>query len=241
MISHLHFRWVYLFIVGNPIEKFTAEVADLCQLGRLKTIITQGHLCSGRSNAVQEGNLRTQRHRKKLKQRIYEGNIPDVWPNNVDKKHAKKLRSILRSGEVKTIKLKDTKFENLEQITTPDFKNKIIFIGCHVGQISTSCRSRHAEELFVDLLEQLDPDPNIHSIVGGKKRPCAGCFGRMLQARVDEHGKNPGHFWEHSIKFQSSSAAKTTARALIDRPAYESYNKNKTTTLNDFDSGSNSD
>jgi hypothetical protein len=231
----------YLFITGNPIETFTTELTHLCVAGNLKAILIQGHLLTGKSEGAKEGRSRSLRYRKKLTQRIYEGNLPDVWPNNPDKHYANELRKMLRVGELKLLKRNTHDVLHPEHLETAEFRNKIIFISYDGTAIKPRCERLHAEEIFVDLLEQLDADPAMHSVVGGKKRPCAGCFGRMLQARVDEHGKHPGHFWARSMKFQSSDAAKTTAKVLTDRSAYESRNKAKTAALNEYDSGSNSE
>lgn len=235
----------YLLITGNSIEDYTKFIS-LIKFTGIKNILTNQHAISGSSAHSREGRIRSRRYKDKLKTRIYQNDFPASWLNNDDKKRAGLLRRILRIENTKVLYRNNDAFINLNQFCTTSFTNKIIFIGYQPGRTHPKprCKGLHAEETFVDLLEQLQefaPDPNMYSIIGGKKRPCAGCFGRMLQTGVNEHGKHPGHFWSHSMKYQLAGTAKTTASVLIDRAAYESYNKTKTAMLDDYDTGSESE
>lgn len=254
----------YLFIVGNPlpitkekqIKNFTCHIPDLSAPGRLREIITKPYCNLTKDKGlnekiVGEANIRTLRYATKIRRRIYNSELPSEWPDNEDKKRANALCHILRAGEVKVLeRTTDVRekgsFLNIEKLGTDEFCNKIILIGYDEDSwIKPRYTELHAEEIFVDLLEDLEKvgfdKNNMHSIIGGKKRPCAGCFSRMLQARVDEQSRYPGYYWLHSMKNQPAPAAKNTAQVLLETQAHESLDRTGKIKLGDFDSGSDSD
>lgn len=78
---------------------------------------------------------------------------------------------------------------------------------------------RHAEEKLMDLVEHIG-DEHKHFTVGGKKRPCISCFGRMLYTKQVKgfditHGENPGRLWIGRWKEQSSEVFKFTFENVI--------------------------
>ncbi len=109
----------------------------------------------------------------------------------------------------------------------------------------SSTVERHAEEFLTDIADYAavvakESEMKPYSCIGGKKRPCMGCTGRMTDF-INQFGNYPGRLWLHTIQNQSHPAARNTINTLLTSPSHVSVCKDGRTLANDYDSGSDSE
>jgi hypothetical protein len=100
-------------------------------------------------------------------------------------------------------------------------------------------KTRHAEEFLVDIAEIAIASGETYSCIGGKKRPCLSCYGRMFSV-INVFNPRPGLLWLHAAGRQETEVFKRTAQALLTQLSHVSED-GRGYQAKDFDSASESE
>jgi len=253
-LMHLAYKGKHnLFIAANQ-SSIISDLYTYLTTKTLQDILTTAYTPSKND----EGNLRSKRYAHKLSIRIYGQQValPDGY--EADAENASTVADILLKANIKRLPIE----------LVQDYGPNNMVIGykltnnskCHIRyalkQEHTiylvevkSCphKLRHAEEFLVDIRDFIEDDNGLYSCIGGKKRPCMACSGRM-QNRINQYSRFSGGFWINTIEYQSPKVARNTLKLLFTQPVHISLCKNSAAQnsqsirfIEDHDSGSDSD
>jgi len=197
-----------------------------------------------------EGRVRSQRYARKLECRILPINAFFQNSTNLeDRQRAEIVSKIFREGTLNNLEIDLEKTNNQLSLITKQYltyhlynSDNTIFV-LNIRNCSQSLR--HAEEFLTDIADHarnlaVPLNQMIYSCIGGKKRPCMGCSGRM-EGVITNYGQHPGRFWLNTIESQSIEAASRTLGQLVNKPSYVTVCKDGIRTAQDYDSGSDSE
>lgn len=241
-----------LFIAANQ-GTITKDLYEFLTAGSLQATLTTAY-----SPPQLEGQTRSKRYATKLTKRVYEDTIglPEAT-DQTDLEQANIVKRILQKANIKQLPIslqQETHKKSIKELTVrPESKHTIQYA---LNQIDTifvvivaECphQERHAEEFLVDIRDSIVREQSLYACIGGKKRPCIGCSGRM-EDKISKYGQNPGRFWVNTIKFQAPPIARKTLKLLFTKSSHISCREDKHI-LNvenkmpavDYDSGSDSD
>lgn len=246
----------YLFIGINKWSASQLLLQVISNIGALKTI-----LCTPFDEVFNrgEGKERSERYAAKFKTRVFINDKPLTYSYFQDKKasvrevakdveRAHNIAELLRIGEICTLSLCNDSEKNLAEVKKclePD-RAKRIFLVKVTEEPSFS--DKHAEEFFADIIKHVADIAedakrsldDIYSCVGGKKRPCISCFGRMT-GEITRHGQYPGLFWKGTMVEQEQRVALRTIDTLLTKQPCVSLCKDGRREDSEFDSGSDSE
>lgn len=241
---HLEFNGKgYLFIGVN---KWSAS-AQLTEIIKDNAMLKKTLLHSFHPHS-HEGKERSKRYASKFEERVFNEQKLTYFQdkNTTDSRRAQNIAELLRNGEVRELLLGNDSGGNLDSVRDGlNMKAGSVFL----VKITTKpdYEERHIEEFFTDIVEyaqiiaseqKLEADA-VYSCVGGKKRPCIGCFGRM-DGVITKHGQHPGLFWKQTLQAQLPVPALRTIEALLTQSPCVSLRKNGKEDAK-FDSGSDSE
>lgn len=234
-----------LFIAVNENEN-SAHLKNLIQDDKnFHQLLTTPHPA-----IKKEGALRSERYAAKLSARLFNPNNQLDAKNVEDLNRYQQVIALLKKGKLQEIAISYGKHCILSDESKQTLKNKFsqknhyIYL-LYIEQIPAFAKARHAEEFLTDIADEAKAftdtlGVNFYSCIGGKKRPCIGCYGRMT-GHITQFGQFPGGFWTQTLKHQTNEAAINTIRTLLSKKSYISATKNGKGTVADFDSGSDSE
>ncbi len=219
----------YLFIAVNQ-RNVTNELAKFIKdKNTFRELLTKTY----KPSRDPEGKIRSRRYATKLAKRIFGTDIQlPTSKNTSDGEQAHMVAKLLRGGTWSTLPLKSAN-------DVLHLENNKIYL---VLPPTHGTNNKHAEEFLCDIAEYIYKDikKKPHTCIGGKKRPCMGCFSRMHCENIDSFGQHPGYFWLETMDNQPSEIALNTLQSLCCYPPSVSsckYGRNTTS----YDSGSDSD
>ncbi|OGT06286.1 MAG: hypothetical protein A2X78_01415 [Gammaproteobacteria bacterium GWE2_37_16] len=241
---HLEFNGKgYLFIGVN---KWSAS-AELTEIIKDNAMLKKTLLHSFHPHG-HEGRERSKRYASKFKERVFNEQKLTYFQdkNTTDSRRAQNIAKLLRNGEVRELLLGNDSGGNLNFVRDClNMKDGSVFL----VKITTKpdYEERHIEEFFTDIVEYAQIIASeqkleagaVYSCVGGKKRPCMGCFGRM-DGVITKHGQHPGLFWKQTLQAQLPVPALRTIDTLLTQSPCVSLRKNGKEDAK-FDSGSDSE
>lgn len=200
-----------------------------------------------------EGNVRSQRYAKKLKTRVFDTeSTPPAAHHESDAKQASQVARLLREGEIYPLPIgvvSSNKTNTLSGNTVDllrhcirNLKNKIYLV--YVNECPGPLELRHAEEFLSDIADSAkalgkETGKEVYTSIGGKKRPCMGCSGR-LRGSITQYSTFPGRLWVTTIENQPHHVALQTADVILSNSAHITVSRNGTQ-VRDYDSGSDSE
>ncbi len=232
-IMHLVFDGKHnLFIAVNP-YKFSEKIKKLIENKKeFIEILCKQHLEKGDD----EGNLRSKRYANKLFYRIKSEANRTRLPQSSETDDNNQANHVARLLKKATLSFPEIKENNNEALF--ENNNTICFIS---PNYKVKNDKRHAEEFLCDIAEEAKKlAKDVYASVAGKKRPCVGCSGRMKKL-IDNYNPYPGKYWSHTIKYQDTKIAENTEKILLEKKSHASLDKSGNNTLEDFDSGSDSE
>lgn len=232
----------FIFIAANPHDCLSGYFEDVILGSSLQTVLETDYA----PTYDQEASFRSDRYACRFSERVYaeDGIDMPAADNPEDKVRSEKIALTLRRGTVKKLLIDQKNPGTLQTIleTALRYENKVIFI-CEIINWQATQKKRHAEEFLVDIAEFAKDFCRLvggvmTTCIGGKKRPCIGCFSRMVSDGIDNFGKHPGRFWV-TIDNQSSRVARRTVQTLLNTPSYVS--EVDSNNPQEYDSGSDSE
>jgi hypothetical protein len=234
-----------LFIAANEAAA-SHRLAELLKNNNLEKILTQQNLTSS-----SEGNLRSIRYSKKIKSRIFRYNeLFDIMNPTQDDKNASRIKSILKQGKIEILEMNliPAVEKNSHSGYKLDEKSreaalKILSEKHRIVLLKTTIEGyelRHAEEFLSDIVDLVAKTVDIRSAVGGKKRPCMGCTGRLSHSAITLFGRHPGRLFVNTVEHQSASTAAASIQVIANNSCYVTEGHNHAL-YTDFDSASDSD
>lgn len=217
-----------LFIAVNEHSVSLSLQHHIPSMDQLKAIMSQNH---SKQIKDHEGKQRSQRYSQKLAARIWNDKptIPDSKDAD-DFSQYQHLAKLLRTANLKTIELSGDEKANQKLISDLLLgnDNTIFLVTIKPSAVTdkkqkspTPKLGRHAEEFLCDIAEVANAlaateKLPIYSSVGGKKRPCMSCSGRMTGI-ISNFSQYPGLFWKQTIGNQTPEAAQRTLSTLASQ------------------------
>lgn len=242
-MMHLAFDGKHMLFIAVNAPEFSQDLKEYIMLDQTtwQAVLTKKYHTQNTSS-TEENKIRSKRYADKLAKRVFDKKIvlPEANDGN-DWENANEIAKLLKKGTIKELKLGLLK--DKETIKECFEESAIYFVSC--WNIKSASKRRHAEEYLCDIADHAtaigkEDNKTVYACIGGKKRPCMGCSGRM-EVSIDNYGKNPGLFWTHTLENQSPQAAKATINLLLSKSPNDSFDKANKTSKTDFDSGSDSE
>jgi hypothetical protein len=186
-----------------------------------------------------EGKRRSKSYAKKLRTRIFGDTITIPESTNVeDANQARQVATQLRNPW-KMLNINTSPQANIEALINNE-SGGVYVLDNHQHPDTL----RHAEEFLVDvgeIVKMLGSKNNtrVYTCVGGKKRPCMSCYGRMFSV-INRFNPRPGLVWLHAAGRQSPTVFQRTSYALLTQSSHVSRD-GRGRDAQDFDSASDSD
>ncbi len=181
-----------------------------------------------------EGKRRSKSYAKKLAARLFGDTIH--IPKSTDSEDAKQAKQVAEQLR-HPWKMWDININFREKVETllNHGDSGVYVLDHHLYHDKT----RHAEEFLVDIAEIARASGEAYSCIGGKKRPCLSCYGRMFSV-INVFNPRPGLLWLHAAGRQETEVFKRTAQALLTQPSHVSED-GRGYQAKDFDSASESE
>lgn len=227
----------YLFIAANPAAMNQHMIGLFSAPDSLRDLLTQAY----QPVRDTEGKRRSKRYAHKLGRHIFTGVMPaSTLPQDATQMgHSTR---VLRANNIYSQEIQSSTVDATITAILADaqLNDATIFLNWQHPSHSL----RHAEEFLTDVAESFNAlgrvsGTPVYTCIAGKKRPCAGCAGRM-QGHISQYGQHNGNFWLNSIESQSEEAAKRTFNVLLSNPSYVSVSANGLDAPG-YDTGSDSD
>lgn len=210
----------YLFICANETNASQYFKNILPADKKLKDIVTKTY-----KPKDTEGKIRSAKYSRKLASRFFgeEIKLPNCQ-NTHDKNQTQNIAALLQKSAQIVYINSNSKANILACLK----KQSSIFF---VDNSNQKYKERHAEETLTDIAEIMQKQAKVekkyfHTSIFGKKRACMSCYGRM-NGVIDNHSKDPGGLWLHTVKNQSPIVAKRTCQAALFNSSHVSINSQK--------------
>ncbi len=214
----------FLFIAANH-SAVSGQILDEIRKVSLQEILEKDHS----PLADPEANIRTSRYAVKFTDRVFSVDGERTVPNadsEQDKNSMQAIVAVLRANKLIELLFDQKRPDLARQMLESKlrFDQNVIFV-CKITYWLSAEKFRHAEEFLTDIAvmaKQLAilEGKAVASCIGGKKRPCIGCFSRMTMDGIDRFGPRPGRFWSMTIAQQPPHAARKTVHTLLSTPSY---------------------
>ena len=164
------------------------------------------------------GGRTTDRHGKKLSERMYNGKMRKKWTGGpfvdlASRKRATHIADIIKDIQPEYIDPSDKK-----QVAAAFGKQGHIYV-LHGGG-----NGRHVEEKFTDMIESAKHTGKTY--IGGKMRPCLTCSGRMTHSNQQgsdlDFSEFPGRVWKSRFEAQASDVRAVTTNLAKTKPSHVS-------------------
>jgi ankyrin repeat protein len=224
-IMHMDFNGRnLLFIAVNEASVSGKVPIVLGDLKRIQTILTTKY----EPKRDPEGNRRSRLYAAKIANRVYSETPRVRYDSTEDKRRAEQVVTLLRTGTFCPLEL-ELEEGNILSAASKEVLGKIfrfsknLVFAVVVKKHPKGLELRHAEEYLTDIAEYAavnhHEDGAVYTCIGGKKRPCMGCAGRM-QSVISQYGKRPGRYFKHTGETQSDAASGRTITLLLSSSSH---------------------
>jgi hypothetical protein len=163
----------------------------------------------------------------------------DENENDEDISRFKKIKQLIKNSSVKHVMLKytDSKESRKKPLKNTDeikniFKKESAIIFLDTSMCKNNYVDRHVEEFLVDVADIAKEciGNDAHICIGGKKRPCTTCFGRMENFNKTSNdvkikfGQFPGLIWMQALDTQDKGSAEESLKTLAIKSQHATKN-----------------